>query len=1618
MGRQVINNRYTVLRKLGEGGMGTVYLVRDRVNSLRMALKRIRSKVAAGDRLRYFKGEFRALTRLSHPNLVRVYDFDLEDPSGECFFTSEYVDGVELFQATEGIPEAQLYELIVQVCRGLEYIHSRGFIHYDIKPENILVTRDRSGTPLVKIMDFGLAEDRSLGGGLSIKGTLRYIAPEVARRQPVDRRADLYSLGVVLYQVATRRLPFDERSSANLIRKHIEVVPVPPVEVRPDCPHALSAIVMRLIEKDPARRYQGAKEVIAAIAEATGTEFPSETAETRESYISTGRFVGRAGEFRHLVAVHRSIFGERAPKEQRSRPVRCVVLVGGEQGSGKTRLLREVRTYSQLGGVPFVIGASGSSPGGAYGAFVDLLREAVPLASAAGDAAGAVLVARDAPYLARLVPEVVKAFEASEPVPLTPEQERLRLHDAVARFLVDLSRFRPLVLALEDLQWADAGTLAMAGQLARVLAHARAEEPRPPRLLLVATYRDDSTPEAPLEAFLEGLRAAPLAPRTLTLRLGRLDEQAVAELVNSMLGRPVAEASSQTLATGRKKREATVLRRFIRRIATESGGNPYFVQEFMKNLSEDALFYFRDGEWRVAARRFADLDVPATVREVVLSRHARLDRPDAALCATLAAIGHPVPLELAAEGVSTLCPMGGPEVQERVDRLVKRGFLRSMGDEGDRSYTVEGRTFAEVCYEHVGARRRRALHEGIARAIERRHGERPYAHLEELARHWREGGGRSRARGLLIASGEKALALYANDRAVRFFEEARSLLRGATPDERRATWMGLALVHGHVGHPDRALDCYRRVLGIREALDAVQRAGVRRRSGLIHVHRGEYREALTNLQKGLADLGDGHPTDSAHLIRELGVVAFIRGELEEAEAHCQRALAVLEGAAPESRREADAALASVYLLMGSVRNRRHDYDDAIRHFQLCRTLCERIDEVIGLASCYNNLGNAYIQRGEYEEAGVYYRNSLEIRTRIGEKQGIANSLNNLGCLEGEMGNYPQALRYHREGLAICETMGLVPTQILFHSNLGQTCLEMGRYGDARTHLARSLAMAQELGLYRDRARDLAHWAHLHALVGQPGAARKALTEAARLLGEGAPAIHLAHQRTQEGGVALREGAWEAARTALDEALAVYRGSGEKRPLCEALLLAAEAAWGALDADGAAALLSEALPHAAPLESKVLMARYFLLKGIIESGRGKSRRAGEYLAKALRYGRETRCPEAVWEIEHALGRWHHARGDTRAAGEHYRRAGDLIKDLWGQLPEDLRKDYLLDPRRRQVRQDTERLIRQVRRGADLSLTEAAADHPAETSSVSTRRHSTTTVVVGAAGRAVRPGLDPEETAAAAMTELRADREAARTLLAINARLNREHDPEQLLEMIVDGGVELTGAQRGVLLLVEGTELVPRVSRAFRTDDGGTEAFSRGVAREVVQTGRTLLVTDARGDERLAGSSSVAELDLRSVLCVPLRTRGQMCGALYVDHRAEAEAFGRRDREVLEAFADQAGIALENARLHQQELARQAELARRAAEVERLNTELAGLNRRLQTQVDHRTAELEEERARMEEERRSLALVHTYGEIVGASEAMRSALRIVDRVTDSPALPVLILGESGTGKELVA
>ncbi|MGE0788845.1 MAG: serine/threonine protein kinase [Sandaracinaceae bacterium] len=260
---RVIDGRYRIEKRIGEGGMGVVYMATHTVLQKKLALKVLRSDSSKdGETVQRFMQEAQAATSIGHQNIIDISDFG-RLPDGSVYFVMEYLDGTSLnalIKKGGSVPMQSAIHIIRQIASALEAAHARGIVHRDLKPDNIFVIRQGSDPQFVKVLDFGVAK---VGGAASkltktgmVFGTPHYMSPEQAAGHTVDQRTDVYALGVIMYEMFTGKVPFDADTFMGILSKHMFEAPAPPTDTHGASLGALESVILKALEKSPEGRYQ------------------------------------------------------------------------------------------------------------------------------------------------------------------------------------------------------------------------------------------------------------------------------------------------------------------------------------------------------------------------------------------------------------------------------------------------------------------------------------------------------------------------------------------------------------------------------------------------------------------------------------------------------------------------------------------------------------------------------------------------------------------------------------------------------------------------------------------------------------------------------------------------------------------------------------------------------------------------------------------------------------------------------------------------------------------------------------------------------------------------------------------------------------------------------------------------------------------------------------------------------------------------------------------------------------------------------------------------------------------------------------------------------------------
>jgi len=708
MATPLLNDRYRLVSSLGTGGMGEVFLADDVQLQRRVAIKFLHPEsehdALARERLRR---EALAAAALDHPFICKIHE--IAEADGRLFVVMEFIDGETLHALCRRslLSPRQIIEMANELAQALEEAHRSSVVHRDLKPANVMVTRQGH----VKVMDFGLAKQSgtsapTASGSAVVTtltesgtrlGTPAYMSPEQVVGGAMDARSDIFSLGIVLYEMVTGAHPFLRGDAAETMAAVLRDRPQAGLRPLSSLP-GVDALVGRMLAKAPGERFQSAAELrveLEALRERAWqpATAPAAGPATSQPFERTP-FVARDAERTELTRLlDRMLAGQGG-----------FALLGGEPGVGKTRLARELLRIAQERGCQCLTGhcyeQEGAPP---FAPFIESMDEAVRAAphdvrASLGDVAS---------EIATIAPNLRRAFPDIAPPPELPADQRRRLvFDAFLEYTRRGAERAPRVLLLDDLHWADEPTLQLVGHLAPHLATTR--------VLVIGTYRDvELDVKRPFAKTLESLFRQRLATR---VSLRRLSESAVEQMISAIAGSVPPSGLAKA-------------------VFRETEGNPFFVEEVYQHLVEEGKLFDESGRWRPDLRVDA-IEVPEGVRLVIGRRLERLgDEASKALTAA-AVIGRSFPLDVL-EAVVDATPDGVVDLLEEAERAQ---LIASQPGVREARYEFVHELIRTTLISGLSLPKRQRLHLKIADSMERLRASSLDSHVSMLAHHLYQAG--------------------------------------------------------------------------------------------------------------------------------------------------------------------------------------------------------------------------------------------------------------------------------------------------------------------------------------------------------------------------------------------------------------------------------------------------------------------------------------------------------------------------------------------------------------------------------------------------------------------------------------------------------------------------------------------------------------------------------------------------------------------------------------------------------------------------------------------------------------------------------------------------------------
>ena len=1054
-----MEERYQILEIIGSGGMGQVCLAEDVMLDRKVALKFVTAP-GETDGLEQLLAEARAAAALDHPFICSIYE--VTTLNGRACIAMEYVRGESLERRLRGgaLPLNEALRVAEEIAEALDAAHKRRVVHRDLKPANVMLTDDAH----IKVMDFGLAArlphsdaiDQAVTVAVAatkdfVIGTPAYMAPEQIRGEPADRRSDIFAFGILLYELFSGTNPFTRASVAATFAA-ILGEPVATLHTqRSTIPPGLDTLLARLLAKDPAARFQSFGDVRSTLRRLS-VDVASSTSSTPaavadQSPTNDARLIGRDRERAQLLqSLNQAKSGHGS-----------LILLLGDAGVGKTRVAEDALAAARRLGLQTLVGRCYEQAGTpALIAYTEVLEEASRLMPAA---AFRQAVAPSAPELAKLMPELNRLFPALAPPLQLPAELRQRyLFTNVREFLTRCARFMPLVIFIDDLQWADESTLGLTQHLAQQLTSLP--------IVVIAASRDvEASPIAEskgrFQSLLDRVRGQPRDVRSPQAIKAALDQLVGQRQASAIVLRPFTNADVQSALASLGKPHPPA--RLVQKFADRTGGNPFFVVELFRHLKDDGRLFDARNEWK----RDLDLDdveLPDTVRVVLERRITRVSSDAQNLLRAAAVLGpqfEPDLLEEAADVKSATLTAALNEAERA--RIV-------IGPSGRRDITwrFAHQLTCQMLTAAMPQPQRQRLHLRVADAMTRL-GHESRGHESRIAHHLYWAGRLAdpdRTARALIAAGDAAHAIYASEEAVQHYRRALEVLQetngamsGLAVQERLADLLAL------LGDRGAAMELYATVNGgYRTTRATVDQARIARKTGTLHWQVGDRAEAMASYRRALEQLsGSTAHVEAAHLYQELGLAAFRSGDNQQAIEWSERALQSAERALNEP-----------------------DGD----------TVHVRTAATTAVAHATNTIGVALARSGQLDAARAQIERSLATAQELGLLDVACRAYANLGVIYSSV-EPKRAIDVSLTGLALASRIGAASLQSYIYANLATAYCALTERCDTEGLEAANAAAAidRELGQLDHLAVPLVVIGQIHQCRGELHKAESAYREA-------------------------------------------------------------------------------------------------------------------------------------------------------------------------------------------------------------------------------------------------------------------------------------------------------------------------------------------------------------------------------------------------------------------------------------------------------------------------------------------------------------------------------------------
>lgn len=1039
-----ITSRFNIIKPIGHGAMGEVFLANDKAFSDKLvAVKTIKQEYAEKkENIISFKNEYEVLSRLNHPNLIKALDFG-RTKQGSYYLVMEYFAGLTLndFVRQESSKE-KIVDALLQVLRGVEFIHSRNIIYNDIKPENILVDENNQ----TKIIDFGLSDYESSSVDFA-KGTLRYIAPEMINGKKKDRRSDIFSIGVMFYEILTRKNFFDNnnRNIFRILASRSDYQIFLNEILKPLSDSVYIEILKKMLSYNADERYSSCSEIISDNIVKLGRPYEVETEKTKEAYVKGIRFTGREKE---IKIIKNYIYSDSSK----------IFTLMGKEGIGKSKLINEIERICTLQG-NIVIQANCNN-NESYGPFIEILNQILYFENFQINE-----IYR--PYLELFLSDKasLKGDFKSKNQQSGKEQRDL-LFKLIPETLMDFlhNNEKNILFVFNNSNQIDELSLDLLWEVIQRLKNSNNK-----KLKLLLECR--SGEKKNINTFFKKLREISLLK---VYEVREFTEEDVRNYVYNTFGKDFIDKS---------------LHKAVPEIYHKYGGNPFFLKEYLKQLIADGVITKERKYWTLNNSCLSltiSNDTHKILRKRIINLKLSSKYYEGLMFLSLLKSRNITIHEI------KKCPL--LESPENWEKLISFLISNEIIILSNGSICFKSKIIKEVIKEDLDNEEKEKLHSFWELILRKNSTESNFEVYQtrdlsilayhSLSAHYKNAEDFFRhSAPLLLATGIREKKIFANKKSVYWLKKLidelkRFPLEEAGFEYKSKAFTELAEVYQNMGLWKKSESLYKKIIEIAvQTSNKTLKCLALCKLGRILMDKSNYKEASSCLAEALKISKEINDTALIALSNtNLGLFYFNKSKYN-------KALKCFE----ESRQlyfqiKDEFGACTVLGYLGVIYINKGEIDKAIDIFKKQKIKSFELGYKTLLINAIGNLGIANFQIGEFHSSEKYFTEQKKLSKEIGDKNGYSKALGNLGVVFSKTGKFAIAKRYYQEYLETCQELGNRRGIAISLGNLGNLNLSANNLEEAKEYFLKYLKVCQEIKDIRGEAFALSYLSNYYKRV--------------------------------------------------------------------------------------------------------------------------------------------------------------------------------------------------------------------------------------------------------------------------------------------------------------------------------------------------------------------------------------------------------------------------------------------------------------------------------------------------------------------------------------------------------